>query len=38
MNLIEQNQKNCDTIQNKVIIALQDLVKRKVLLYKRVII
>jgi len=35
MNLIEQNQKNCDTIQNKVIVALQDLVKRKVLLYKR---
>ena len=36
MNLIDKNQQNCDTIQNKVITVLQDLLKRKELGYKKV--
>jgi len=36
LNLIEKNQKNCDVIQNNVITALQDLTKRKIILYKKV--
>jgi flagellar hook-basal body complex protein FliE len=35
MNLIDKNQQNCDTIQNKVITVLQDLLKRKELGYKK---
>ena len=36
LNLIEKNQKNCDIIQNNVITTLQDLTKRKIILYKKV--
>lgn len=36
MNLIDKNQQNCDTIQNKIIITLQDILNAKELAYKKV--
>eukprot|EP00833_Pecoramyces_ruminatium_P018281 jgi/Orpsp1_1/1192313/evm.model.d7180000092179.1 len=35
MNLIDKNQQNCDTIQNKIIITLQDILNAKELAYKK---